>query len=125
MTKEEEERKSVEELKKEELKLLRDIQNEEEIIKKHEQIIEAEEESIRREEKRIKKEEDLIEKKVESVDKKIDHMRRKLYDLIDWKKLIWEVCEFKKELTRDKEVDFVCQKTNMICRYEDCPRNQL
>lgn len=45
--------------------------------------------------------------------------------IVDWKRYIWDTCEFRKPLEKTREIDFICGKTGTKCRYADCFRNKV
>jgi hypothetical protein len=45
--------------------------------------------------------------------------------IVDWKRYIWDNCEFRKPLEKSKEIDFICGRTANKCRYADCFRNKV
>jgi hypothetical protein len=45
-------------------------------------------------------------------------------NIIDWKHYVWDTCEYKRPVEKNKEIDFICRKTGNKCRYQDCFRNR-
>ncbi|MBU0532538.1 hypothetical protein KKB44_03525, partial [Candidatus Micrarchaeota archaeon] len=41
----------------------------------------------------------------------------------EWRKYIWEDCQYKEEKSEGSEIDFWCRKQKSPCRFEGCPLN--
>ncbi|MBD3204683.1 hypothetical protein GF327_10410 [Candidatus Woesearchaeota archaeon] len=101
----------VKKILKDEKKILKEILREEKEIKKEEEIIKDVENKIEKKENQI---EELINKKIVS---------RKYNDILDWKKYVWDGCEYKVKKEANKEINFVCKKLKKICNFTSCPLN--
>ncbi len=79
----------------------------------------------------LKREEDLMisdAEKIEMDEKKLleilsSDLNKKFQNILDWKKYVWDSCEYRKSSGNDKIIDFECAKTGKPCRFSDCPRN--
>lgn len=81
-------------------------------LKKDEEIVIAEEHKIEMEEEKV----------IELLGRKIN---KEFDNISDWKRYVWENCEYKRSKTEKNIIDFKCQKTGTVCRFIDCFKNKL
>ena len=97
----------------------------EEIYKKLEEIHRAVNE-LKNEEEQVIAEEHMIEieekKLMELLGKQVN---REFDNIMDWKRYIWEKCEYKKSVIKDNKIEFLCKKTSKSCRFIDCFKNKV
>ncbi|MBN1157678.1 hypothetical protein JXA85_08730 [Candidatus Woesearchaeota archaeon] len=79
-------------------------------------------EKIEREEEKIELEEESIRKIEEKIEGEIDKAKgTNQTALVRWKQEIWDGCKYKSEKFSEREVAFICNKTNNACTYKNCP----
>jgi hypothetical protein len=87
-------------------------------IQKDIRVLNKEESEVLREESKIVLEEGKL---MGLLNKKVN---LQFDNIIDWKHFIWDICEYKKPIEKNKEIDFICKKTGNKCRFQDCFRNR-
>lgn len=112
--------KETKEILDDEKKILYKILNEEKFIEKEERLIKKEEELIKTVELKIEAKEEEIEKLIKN---KI--VTRKYKDIMDWKKSLWDMCDFKTLIDKADKTEFFCEKLNKNCNFSTCPKNLL
>ncbi|MBW2971017.1 hypothetical protein KY320_02550 [Candidatus Woesearchaeota archaeon] len=78
----------------------------------------AEEDQILKEEEEIEKDSRKVELEEEKLLEILSSQINKRFDnIVDWKRFIWDECELRKSVLKDKQIDFYCKKTGSFCRF--------
>ncbi|MFH1399395.1 MAG: hypothetical protein ABIG95_04775 [Candidatus Woesearchaeota archaeon] len=80
----------------------------------------------------LKSEEDQLvheKEKIELEEKKAVELlgqgvSKQFTNILEWKRYIWENCEYKKPMVEEEKIDFICKKTGKSCRFIDCFKNK-
>jgi hypothetical protein len=99
-------------------KMLEKIQQDINLLRKEEtEVLKEETQVLKEEGKIVMKEGKLMGLLNKKVNLQFDN-------IIDWKHFIWDTCEYKRPIEKNKEIDFICKKTGNKCRFQDCFRNK-